>query len=92
MQEGYLKNKQILQNKISEIIKRYRISKKKSISLISDEINMTKSMWADLEKSIKDPQLSTLWRIAEGLDIPLSRIIIELEEALGQDFSLTDII
>lgn len=90
MQEGYLHNKQILQKKISEIIKRHRINKKKSISLISDEINMTKSMWADLEKSIKDPQLSTLWRIAEGLEIPLSSLIKELEGTLDKDFTLTD--
>lgn len=47
-------------------------------------------MWADLEKSIKDPQLSTLWRIAEGLEIPLSTIIKELEKNLGKDFSLIE--
>ena len=51
---------------------------------------MTKSMWADLEKSIKDPQLSTLWRISEALDIPLSVIVIELENALGEGFSLVN--
>ena len=49
---------------------------------------MGKSMWADLEKAIKDPQLSTLWRISEGLNVPLSSIIIELEKNLGKDFSL----
>lgn len=49
--------------------------KNKSISLISAEIGMTKSMWADTEKSIKDPQFTTLWRIAEGLEIPLSKLI-----------------
>ena len=49
---------------------------------------MTKSMWADLEKAIKDPQLTTLLRIAEGLEVPLSRIIIELENTLGREFSL----
>ena len=45
-------------------------------------------MWADLEKAIKDPQLSTLWRVSEALDIPLSVIVIELEKALGKDFTL----
>lgn len=49
---------------------------------------MTKSMWADLEKAIKDPQLTTLWRISEGLEIPLSTLIKELEKNLGEDFSL----
>ncbi len=88
MQQSYNDNKSKLQKAISEIIKNYRQKQNKSISLISNEIGMTKSMWADLEKSIKDPQLSTLWRIAEGLEIPLSTIIKELEKNLGKDFSL----
>ncbi len=88
MQDVYLKNKKLMQQILSGIIKRYRQDRNKSISLISDEIGMTKSMWADLEKAIKDPQLSTLWRVSEALDIPLSVIVIELEKALGKDFTL----
>ena len=88
MQDVYLKNKKIMQKALSEIIRKHRQDQNKSISLISDEIGMTKSMWADLEKSIKDPQLSTLWRISEALDIPMSTIIIELENVLGKDFTL----
>lgn len=88
MQQSYNDNKSKLQKAISEIIKGHRQKQNKSISLISNEIGMTKSMWADLEKSIKDPQLSTLWRIAEGLEIPLSTIIKELEKNLDKDFSL----
>ena len=88
MQDVYLKNNKIMQKALSEIIRKHRQDQNKSISLISDEIGMTKSMWADLEKSIKDPQLSTLWRISEALDIPMSTIIIELEKVLGKDFTL----
>ena len=88
MQDNYDANKKCLQKALSQIISNHRQQQHKSISLISDEIGMTKSMWADLEKSIKDPQLSTLWRISEGLNIPLSSIIIELEKNLGKDFSL----
>lgn len=88
MQQSYTDNKSKLQKAISGIIKTHRLEQNKSISLVSNEIGMTKSMWADLEKSIKDPQLSTLWRIAEGLEIPLSTIIKELEKNLGKDFSL----
>ncbi len=90
MQEVYFNNKKLMQQVLSSIIKKYRIERNKSISLISDEIGMTKSMWADLEKSIKDPQLSTLWRISEALDIPLSVIVIELENALGENFTLVN--
>ena len=88
MQQSYTDNKNKKQKAISEVIKTHRLEQNKSISLVSNEIGMTKSMWADLEKSIKDPQLSTLWRIAEGLEIPLSTIIKELEKNLGKDFSL----
>ncbi|MBR1423976.1 helix-turn-helix transcriptional regulator [bacterium] len=88
MQDVYIENKQKLQNAIANIIREHRLKSKKSISLLSNEIGMTKSMWADLEKSIKDPQLSTLWRIAEGLEIPLSSIVKELEKSLGKNFSL----
>ncbi len=88
MQENYISNKKQLQKTLSEIIRKHRKDLNKSISLASDEIGMTKSMWADLEKSIKDPQISTLWRISEGLNIPLSTIIIELEKQLGENFTL----
>lgn len=48
-------------------------------------------MWADLEKGIKDPQLSTLLRMAQGLNIPASQIVKELETNLGQDFTLIEL-
>lgn len=88
MQDVYLENKKLMQQMLSAIIKTHRFKKNKSISLISDEIGMTKSMWADLEKAIKDPQLSTLWRVAEALDVPLSTIITQLEKSLGDNFTL----
>ena len=91
MQDVYKKNKQILQNIIAEIIKEKRLKQNKTISLISNEIGMTKSMWADLEKKIKDPQLSTLWRISEGLNTPLSQIIKEIENKVDKKFSLIEI-
>ncbi len=74
--------KEVLKKILSEKIKKYRKSSNKSISLICNEIDLSKSIWSDLEKGIKDPQFSTLWRIAEGLNIPLSEIIIEIEHEL----------
>ncbi len=81
------KNKIELQTTLGQIIKKYRLERKKSISLISAEIGMTKSMWADMEKGIKDPQFSTLFRMSEGLDISLIKIIKELYEILPEDFT-----
>lgn len=90
MQDKYLENKKIFQQAIGQIIKKHRLSSGKSISLISAEIGMTKSMWADLEKGIKDPQLSTLWRICEGLNTNSSEILTELEQTLEDNFTFTD--
>jgi len=87
MQES---NKKKYKKELGLLIKEIRLSQKKSISLISDEIGMTKSMWADLEKGIKDPQLSTLIRISEALNMNTSKILLDLEKRLGQNFSFID--
>ena len=76
-----------LQQAIAKIVRQHR---KKSITKSADEIGMGKSIWADLENGIKDPQLSTLWRVAEGLNIPLSKLIKEIETNLTQDFSFIE--
>lgn len=83
-------NKQLLQHTLAEIVKELRLKQKKSISLSSAEIGITKSIWADLEKGIKDPQLSTVWRIAEGLEIQPSQLIKLIEEKLGKNFTFLD--
>lgn len=90
MANKYLQNKQILQNKLAEIIRTERIRKNKSISLISNEVGMTKSMWADMERGIKDPQFSTLFRMLEGLEMPLDVLASELQKSLPENFSLID--
>ena len=81
----YLRQK--LQKAIADVVKSHR---KKSITKSADEIAMGKSMWADLENGIKDPQFSTLWRIAEGLDIKPHILVKEIEEKLGEDFSFIE--
>ena len=73
-------SKIIVQKTIAEIIKEYRLKEKKSISLISNEINLSKSIWSQVEKGVKDIQISTLWRICEALEIPLSTLILEIEK------------
>ncbi|MBO5385942.1 helix-turn-helix transcriptional regulator [bacterium] len=58
------------------------------MSKTSDEIGLTKSIWSNVEAGNRDPQLTTIWRMAEALNIPLSKIIIELEKELGEDYFL----
>ncbi len=90
MQDFFKENKKYLQTKLGDLIKKERLKTNKSISLLSAEIGLTKSILADTEKGIKDPQLSTLWRLAQGLNVPLSDLIEELEKELGKHFSLIE--
>ena len=76
-----------LQKAIAKVVKANRT---KSITKSSDEIGMGKSLWADLESGIKDPQFSTLWRIAEGLNIKPHILIKMIEDELGQNFSFIE--
>ena len=76
-----------LQKATAKVIKNLR---KKSITKSADEIGMGKSIWADLENGIKDPQLSTIWRIAEGLEIKPHMLIKKIEEELGDSFSFIE--
>ena len=76
-----------LQQVTAKIVKECR---KKSITKSSDEIGMGKSMWADLENGIKDPQFSTLWRIAEGLGVKPHVLVEMIENELGENFSFLE--
>lgn len=84
MQE--LRNK--LQITLGQVIKSIRSNK--SISKISNEIDLSKSVWFDVEHGNKDIQLSTFWRIAEALDIKPHKLLQIIENELGDDFSFLE--
>ena len=79
--------KKEFQKAIATVVKKHR---KKSNTKSADEIGMGKSLWADLENGIKDPQFSTLWRIAEGLDIKPHILVKLIEKELGDNFSFLE--
>ena len=76
-----------LQIATGNVIRHYR---KKSITKSADEIGMWKSLWADLEHGVKDPQLSTLWRISEGLELKPHVLVEMIEDELGDSFSFIE--
>ena len=73
---------------MAKISKWYRENLQLSMTKTSDEIGLTKSIWTNVEAGRRDPQLTTIWRMAEALNVPLSQIITELETTLGKDFFL----
>ena len=86
-----IKNMQTHRKKLQQITgKVVRKLRTKSITKSADEIGMGKSLWADLENGIKDPQFSTLWRIAEGLEIKPHVLVKIIEDEIGDDFSFLE--
>ncbi len=80
--------KEKLQKILGQIIQKQR--RNISISQISNEIGLSKSIWSELEKGNKDIQLSTFWRIAEALNVKPSLLIQKIEDELGENFSFLE--
>ena len=73
------------------IVEKHRKKQGKTAYKISAECSLSKTSWREVELGEKDFRISTLWRIAEGLDIPLGDLINELSKELGDKFSLSDL-
>lgn len=84
------KTKQLI-TAVGELIKKHRVKQNKTMYKISAEVGVPKATWRELELGLKDFRFTTLWKIAEGLDVPLDQFIKELIEEVGEDFSLTGI-
>ena len=81
-----------LANVIGKVIKKHRLEKNKTMYKISAECSIHKSSWRLIEQGlVQDIKISTLWKISEGLDVPLITILKEVNAELGDKFSLTDL-
>ncbi len=73
---------------LADVVKNHRELSNKSINQAAHEIDLSKSIWSVIEQGNRDPQLTTLWKISEVLNIPLSQIISEMEKELKSDYFL----
>lgn len=90
MQEEIKKKRKILSKAFSKTLKFFREKTGKSITLISDEINLSKTIWADAENGEVDMQFSTFWRIMEALDVEPEEFIKVLKTNLPKKFEFFD--
>lgn len=85
-----LAKKTILLNAIGEIIHEKRIATQKGILLHSYEYDLSSSSLERLENGLRDPQISTLWKIVNSLDMSFIEFIQLLNSKLPKDFKMTD--
>ena len=82
--------RQILLNAIGEIIHEKREKTGKGILLHSYEYDLSSSSLSLIEKGQRDPQITTLWKLVNSLDMNFIDFIQLLVEKLPKDFKMTD--
>ncbi len=90
MQVENKSKREILLKAVAKTVKELREQKGKSISLISNELNVSKSIWSDVELGKSDMQFSTFWRIAEALEVPPEKFIKKVQHNLSEPLSFLE--
>mgnify|MGYP004617961393 FL=1 len=67
-----------------------RLRGEKSQFILASENDISSSIISTIERGLKDPQLTTFFKIAEALNMKPSELLLEIENQLPKDFSLID--
>ena len=90
MQAENKEKRRLLLLAVAKTVKDLRIITGKSISLISNELNVSKSIWSDVELAKSDMQFSTFWRIAEALEIAPEELVKKIKQNLTENISFIE--
>lgn len=80
--------KNIILRAIASTVKRLRGAK--SQYLLGGEYDIAPSILSDLERETKDPQLTTLFKLAGAFNLSISQFMQELEKDLPENFTVFD--
>ena len=67
-----------------------RLRGEKSQFILASENDISSSIISTIERGLKDPQLTTFFKIAEALNVKPFELLQEIEQKLPKDFSLID--
>lgn len=81
-------NKQQIRNALAKVMKRLRGEKSQFIFSSENEIPL--SIISTAERGLKDPQLTTLVKLAEAYNLSLSEFVKMIENELPKGFSMLD--
>ena len=90
MQQGSKNRAKHLTKTLGTIIKKHRKEQGKTIYKISAEAGLPKATWREIELGDNNFRFTTLWKIADGLEIPLGILMDELSKEVGEDYSLSE--
>ena len=86
MQESKAKQNEKICKLLGSLIKELSQNKKKSI--LAYESDLPRSVVHYIMEGVKDPQLTTFWRLAVGLEMKPSELLALLEKKVGADLDL----
>ena len=81
-------NKQLILNALAFHTKKLR--GKQSQFMLCSENDISGSIISTIERGMKDPQLTTIFKLAEAFEVKPSEFIRLIEEELPADFSLIE--
>ncbi len=82
------KRKNLIMKTLGKTIKKLR--GEQSQFMLASENDISVSIISTAERGIKDPQFTTLFKIAEALNIKPSELVKLVENQLPEDFTLID--
>lgn len=80
--------KKLIKQALANTMKELRGTK--SQFLFASENDISSSIISSAERGIKDPQLTTLFKIAEGYDMNIVEFIARIYEKLPKNFEMID--
>lgn len=69
---------------VGEVIARFRIEKGLTQEVLSGLSDIGRTHLSAIERGERKPTLETLYRISNALDIPMSTIVIAIENEIGK--------
>ncbi len=82
------RNKQLILEALGKLTKKLR--GEKSQFMFCSENDISTSIVSTIERFLKDPQLTTVFKLAEAFDMKPSNFIKLIEEELPENFSLIE--
>ena len=80
--------KKVICKALASAVKRLR--GKKSQFILGAEYDIPSSVISDIERAVKDPQLTTIFKLATAFNMSVSMFLSEIEKELPKGFSISE--
>src|SRR6195952_2986035 len=79
-QRDILTGAQVLSGQLGKTVQRLRKAYNLSLSELSEQSGVAKSIISQIERNETNPTLATIWRLSQALDVSIERVLQTAEE------------